>query len=170
MPNPINPKRLKNKATNYLARYASTEEKLTLILLKYTKKKWPEITIEEALKCVKQTVDWCREKGYVNDYDYMIMKVRAGRSKGQSAKQITQKLFQAGLSKSLVSSALRKDENFVEEEFKAALIMAKKKKLGPFSLIPVSDQTERTRQMARLARAGFNYEICKNVFDYLGET
>ena len=115
-------------------------------------------------------MDWCRENGYVNNYDYMVMKVRAGRSRGQSAKQITQKLFQAGLSKSLISSALLEDENFFEKEFKAALIMAKKKKIGPFSLIPVTDQTERTRQMARLARAGFNYEICKNVFDYLGET
>ena len=91
MPNPINPKRLKNKATNYLARYASTEEKLTLILLKYTKKKWPEITIEEALKCVKQTVDWCRENGYVNDYDYMIMKVKKGRKKVKMSKVLNLK-------------------------------------------------------------------------------
>ena len=166
----INPKRLKNKATHYLAKYASTEKKLTRILLKFSNKKWPEIENAETLEYIKNTVDWCRERGYVNDYEYMVMKISSGRSKGQSTKQIVQKLLRAGLSKSLISSELKEDENSYENEFKAALIMAKKKRIGPFSLHPITDQREKARQMRRLARAGFNYEICKNVFDYLGET
>ncbi len=166
----INPKRLKNKATHYLSRYASTEEKLTQILLKFSNRKWPESTNEEILKNIKETVKWCREKGYVNDYEYMAMKIRSGRLKGHSARQIERNLLIAGLSKSLVSSELKKEEKSFEKEFKAALIMAEKKRIGPFSHHPVTDQTERARQMARLARAGYSYEICKNVFDYLGET
>ena len=98
------------------------------------------------------------------------MKIRSGRLKGESAKQITKKLLNAGLSKSLIFRTLKEDENFFETEFEAALTMARKKRIGPFAQNPITNQVERNRQMARLARAGFNYEICKNVFDYLDET
>ena len=170
MPQVIISKKLKNKAMHYLSRYASTEKKLTQLLLKFAGKKLPEITIDEAQNYIKETIDWCRKNGYVNDYDYIVVKIRNGRSKGHSTRQIAQKLFHAGLSKSLVSKALKGDENSFEKEFEAALIAAKKKRIGPFSHCPITDQVERTRQMGQLARAGFNYEICKNVFDYLDET
>ena len=159
-------KNLKNKALNYLSKYASTEEKLRQILAKYCKRKWPQATIQDSAKHIKETVKWCSENGYVNDYDYMIMKINSGRLKGQSATLLKQKLLQAGLSKNIVFKAFAEDENHLENEFKAALVMAKKKQIGPFSLKPTNDKSERRRQLARLARAGFNYEICKNVFDY----
>mgnify|MGYP000500939292 CR=1 FL=1 len=159
-------KNLKNKALNYLSKYASTEEKLRQILAKYCKRKWPQATIQDSSENIKATVQWCSNNGYVNDYDYMIMKINSGRLKGQSATLIKQKLLQAGLSKNIVLKAFTEDENHFENEFKAALVMAKKKRIGPFSVKPNSDDAERRRQMARLARAGFNYEICKNVFDY----
>ena len=127
MPQVIISKKLKNKAMHYLSRYASTEKKLTQILLKFAGKKLPEITIDEAQNYIKETIDWCRKNGYVNDYDYIVVKIRNGRSKGHSTRQIAQKLFHAGLSKSLVSKALKGDENSFEKEFEAALIAAKKK-------------------------------------------
>ena len=159
-------KNLKNKALNYLGKYASTEEKLRKILAKYCKRKWPEATIQDSAEHINETVKWCSKNGYVNDYDYMIMKINSGRLKGQSATLLKQKLLQAGLSKNIVFKAFAEDENHLENEFKAALVMAKKKQIGPFSLNPTNDKSERRRQLARLARAGFNYEICKNVFDY----
>tara|TARA_B100000900_G_scaffold324203_1_gene283816 strand:- start:29 stop:604 length:576 start_codon:yes stop_codon:yes gene_type:complete len=160
------PKNLKNKALNYLSKYASTEEKLRQILAKYCKRKWPQATIQDSAEHIKETVKWCTKNGYVNDYDYMIMKINSGRLKGQSATLIKQKLLQAGLTKNIVLKAFTEDENHFENEFKAALVLAKKKRIGPFSLKPTNDKSERRRQIARLARAGFNYEICKNVFDY----
>ena len=159
-------KNLMNKALNYLSKYASTEEKLRQTLAKYCKRKWPQATSQDSEEHIKETVKWCSKNGYVNDYDYMIMKINSGRLKGQSATLIKQKLLQAGLSKNIVLKAFKEDENHFENEFKAALIMAKKKRIGPFSLKPIDDKSERRRQIARLVRAGFNYEICKNVFDY----
>ena len=170
MPESIHLKKLKNKAIHYLARFSSTEKKLTQILLNFTKKRCPEIELDEALKYIEETVVWCRENGYVNDYQYLVMKIRTGRLKGESAKQITKKLLNAGLPKSLIFKTLNGDENFFENEFEAALTMARKKRIGPFAHNPITNQIERNRQMARLARSGFNYEICKNVFDYLDET
>ena len=72
MPGSIYPKKLKNKAINYLARFSSTEKKLTQILLKFTKKKCPEIELNEALKYINETVVWCRENGYVDNYEYLV--------------------------------------------------------------------------------------------------
>lgn len=166
----INPNRLKNKATHYLGRYASTEHKLTQILLKFAQRKWPEITQEEALIHIVDTVKWCREYGFVNDADYLQMKLRSGRQKGQSALQIKQKLFQAGLTQEMVATAFMGNENMKEEELQAAFTLARKKRIGPFSASKITEPAEKTKQIARLARAGFSYDICKKIFDYLDES
>ena len=163
-------KRLKNKAAGYLGRYASTERKLTQVLIKFIKRKWPEISIDDAKDEIQETVKWCREYGFVNDASYVLMKVKSGRAKGYSAKQIKQKLALAGISSEEVLAAFSDVEDNSDTEFQAALTMARKKRIGPYARSPITDHEERTRQMARLARAGYSYEICKNVFDYLGES
>ena len=162
-------KRLKNKAAHYLGRYASTERKLKQVLIKFIKRKWPEISIDNAKDEIQETVNWCREYGFVNDAGYALMKIKSGRAKGYSAKQIKQKLAQAGISSQQVLAAFSEVEDTSDTEFQAALTMARKKRIGPYARAPIIDHKERTRQMARLARAGYSYEICKNVFDYLGE-
>ena len=96
MPESIKLNKLKNKAIHYLARFSSTEKKLTQILLNFTKKRCPEIELDEASKHIEETVVWCRENGYVNDYQYLVTKIRTRRLKGESAKQITKKLLNAG--------------------------------------------------------------------------
>tara|TARA_B100000989_G_scaffold288076_1_gene258417 strand:- start:46 stop:609 length:564 start_codon:yes stop_codon:yes gene_type:complete len=163
-------RRLKNKAVHYLGRYASTEKKLTQVLTKFVKKKWPEVPIDEAGHKIQETVKWCREYGFVNDAGYAIIKVKSGRSKGYSAKQIKQRLTLAGISSQKVLAAFSEVEDTSDIEFQAALTMARKKRIGPYALSPVIGHEERTRQMSRLARAGYSYEICKNVFHYSEES
>ena len=163
-------KRLKNKAAHYLGRYASTEKKLTQVLIKFIKKKWPEVSIDDVSDEIQETVKWCREHGFVNNAGYALMKVKSGRAKGYSAKQIKQKLTLAGISSREVLAAFINVEETSDTEFQAAIIMARKKRLGPYARSPIIDHEQRIRQMARLARAGYSYEICKNVFDYLGES
>ncbi|MEK9597993.1 MAG: regulatory protein RecX, partial [Alphaproteobacteria bacterium] len=126
--------------------------------------------IDDAKDEIQETVNWCREYGFVNDAGYALMKVKSGRAKGYSAKQIKQKLAQAGISSQQVLEAFSKVGDTSDTEFQAALTMARKKRIGPYARTPIIDHEERTRQMARLARAGYSYEICKNVFDYLGES
>ena len=163
-------KRLKNKAAHYLGRYSSTERKLNQVLIKFIKRKWPEISIDDAKDEIQETVKWCREYGFVNDSGYALMKVKSCRGKGYSAKQIKLKLAQAGISSQQALAAFSEVEDTSDTEFQAALTMARKKRIGPYARTPIIDHEERTRQMARLARAGYSYEICKNVFDYLGES
>ena len=165
----VNLKRLKNKAVHYLGRYASTERKLVQVLIKFVKRKWPEISIDDVKEEIKETVEWCREYGFVNDADYALMKVKSGRAKGHSAKQIKQKLSYAGISSEEVLIAFRETKDTGDTEFQAALTAAQKKQIGPFARVPIIKPEERKRQMARLARAGYSYEICKNVFEYSGE-
>ena len=165
----VSPRRLRNKALHYLGRYASTEYRLKQVLVKFIKKKWPKIPINDSLDHIQETVNWCKECKFLNDAEYAFMKVKSGRAKGYSTKQIKKRLALAGLSTELVESAFNEAENTVEAEFQAALTLAKKKRIGPYATSPISDPKERMRQMARLARAGYSYKICKNVFDYLEE-
>ena len=94
----INSKRLRNKAIHYLGRFASTEHKLADVLSKFVKRKYPDIPASKASEPIAETVAWCREYGFVNNAQFAEMKVKSGRRKGQSAKQLKQKLFQSGLS------------------------------------------------------------------------
>ena len=58
-------KNLMNKALNYLSKYASTEEKLTQILVKYCKRKRPQATIQVSSEHIKETVKWCSKNGVI---------------------------------------------------------------------------------------------------------
>ena len=166
----VSAKRLRNKAVHYLGQYASTERKLEQILVNFVKKKWPKISIDDAINHIEETVKWCREYGFVNDAEYAIMKIRSGRAKGYSTKQIKKRLVLAGLTEKVISCAFNETENSIQAEFEAALKMAKKKRIGPYAKSPIMDHENQIRQMARLARAGFSYEVCKNVFDYSEES
>ena len=51
-----------------------------------------------------------------------------------------------------------------EREWQAALALARRRRLGPFR--PAADRAEhRTRDLAALARAGFNYDLARKVID-----
>ena len=142
--------RLKNIALFYLERYDASSAKLTDVLKRRVKKfKMQELDIpKETNTWIQQIVQECQNLGYIDDKRYAEHQVNLLSSQGKSARFIVQKLKTAGIDDDLIQSFLDKDD-----DLERAKIFAHKKRLG----------TDYQKDLAKLARAGFSYEIAKQV-------
>jgi regulatory protein len=77
------------------------------------------------------------------------------------------KLKQAGVSEESIKAAM--DNIYAEDEdaeFNAAIIFAKKKKLGPFVAENKNvDEKEYLKTLAKFARAGFSFKVAKKIME-----
>ncbi len=121
--------------------------------------------------------------GLINDALYSKGLASSLRRRGASTNGIVQKLRHKGLEPDDIHIALSDIDERIEESgqhadidldslgganFVAALTLARKKRIGPFSKTPPpDDQAEaahhRDKQMAKLARQGFSYDIVQRV-------
>jgi len=173
--------RLMNKALHYLSRYASTEAKLEEVLRRFADRKMGDDAPRPAAPAdlepaLAETIAECVRLGYVNDTAYAEMKWRRGRSAGKSRQMISQSLRQAGIDKEIIEETARTEQHLIPHdenshyhpELQAALLTARKKRIGPYRRIDPLPEERRAlmaKEMARLARAGFGFDICKQIFD-----
>lgn len=152
MTRPITYKRLKNIALFYLERYDTTAEKLKTVLLRRIQKNIPqdEPIPAEVYQWIQQIVSDCQNFGYVNDSRYAGNLVRHLTEQGKSTRFIRQKLSMAGVDEQIIQAVLTSCN-----DYESAQIFARKRRLG----------TDYQKDMAKLARAGFSYEIAKKVLN-----
>lgn len=94
-----------------------------------------------------------QEAGLLDDERFTQAKVATLRRKGTSKRMIQAKLAQKGLSHELITQQIEQHET---DELDAARIFAQRKKLG-YATTP----DEQKKELAKLARAGFSYEVCQ---------
>jgi regulatory protein len=155
-------KRLENKALHYLGRYASTEARLRQVLGRFAQRKMAEEEPNRMTALIDQMVEDCRAKGYVNDKSFAEQKTASLRRGGASRLQIKRKLYERGVDRRVIDVAIAQhdDDQEHDPEVQAALIYARKRRLGPYRKPPIG-QTEmkdgwQERHYASLARAGFS--------------
>ena len=159
----------------YLARYAASEASLRRVLENRIQRtllyKAQNPADEENLRVLRIKIDRIVEKhkkiGVLNDANYAEMKVKSLRRQGRSGRVIAQKLYAKGIAKSLIDSTLqdmRGEDSLEDSELKAARILAKKKKMGPFRK-GASDDRLRRKEFSALARAGFSSSIARRVLE-----
>ncbi len=138
---PITAKYLQNAAMFYLERYPSTAEGL------------------------RRFVD----SGVVDDKAFAQTKARALHRRGTSTRLTRQKLKLAGIDGDTLDKAMAGlDEELhtdpARREWRAAVALARRRRLGPFR--PAKDRKgTRARDLAAMARAGFDYDVAKKVID-----
>ena len=151
MTRPLTQKRLKNIALFYLEHYEATASKLKSVLLRRAQKSLlGEPVPTEVHKWVQQIVADCQNLGYVNDMRYADNLVRRLSEQGKSTRFIQQKLGAAGIDEQLIQTVLTPCD-----DYESAQIFARKKHLG----------SDYKKDMAKLARAGFSYEIAKKILN-----
>ena len=154
---------LHEAALAYLARYAATEAGLRRVLERRIDR-WarradgdPE-AIATARAAVPDVVARLIAAGAVNDAAYAESRahslVRAGRSRRAVALHLAAK----GVDPSVAQRALPSDE---ATELAAALVLARKRRIGPFRLGGAPDQAGRMRELGMLARAGFPQAVAR---------
>ena len=102
--------------------------------------------------------------GVLNDAAYAEMKTAAFRRAGRSARALRPRLQNIGITPALADRALdlNEDEDEGDAELKAALALARRRKLGPFRKKDASPDQAR-KDLATLARAGFSFDIARQV-------
>ena len=145
----ITPQRLKNIALYYLDRFDASSEKLKSVLMRRIQKATlagDEVPLE-AKKWVDEVVVDMQRLGYVNDRRFCENKMHQYLNAGKSNRYIVGKLCEAGIDSDMIQSFLPDDE------LAQARIFVHKKHLGD----------DYQKDLAKLARAGFSYDIAQKV-------
>jgi regulatory protein len=168
---PITAKYLQNAAAFYLERYPSTAEGLRRVLNRRVRK--AEMLEAPVMENVKQAIDAIVAKfvaaGVIDDKAFAQTKARALHRRGTSTKLTRQKLKVAGVDGTTLDQAMvALDEELHtdprQREWRAAAALARRRRLGPYRL-PKERKDNRARDLAAMARAGFDYDVAQKVID-----
>ena len=167
---PITAKYLQNAATFYLERYPSTAEGLRRVLNRRVAR--ARMLEAPVMENVKQAIDTIVAKfvdaGVIDDQAFAQTKARALHRRGTSTRLTRQKLSFAGVDGDTLDKAMEGldqelDTDPKQREWQAAVALARRRRLGPFRR---KDRKEhRDRDLAAMARGGFEYQLAKKVID-----
>ncbi|RKG73141.1 regulatory protein RecX [Corallococcus terminator] len=165
-PRKVSARYLENAALHYLKRYAATVSQLKRVLMRRVDRsvKFHGGDRAEAVGWVEALTQKLIRNNLINDGAYAETKAHSLRASGRSARVITQKLRMKGVAQELVQQKVAEATQDVSEDA-AALIWARKKRLGPFRRDASTRADNRQRDLAALARAGFSFTIAKRVID-----
>ncbi|MDR3449648.1 MAG: regulatory protein RecX [Alphaproteobacteria bacterium] len=162
---------LANIALYYLARFAASEASLRRVLqnrLRRAAMRLPDFAADKEAQtrlreAIEKIIEGHIKSGAVNDAAFAETKVRSLRRQGRSRRMIAQKLAVKGIQGDVLQAAFDQHEeggDAEEIELKAALALARRRKLGPFRKVP-ADEDRRRKDFAALARAGFSMGIVR---------
>ena len=163
LPPPVPDKaRLRDAALRHLARYATTRAGLLRVLARRIDR-WARATAAEAepvavLHALAATVVAdLAQAGLVNDAEFAAARARSLARAGRSRRAVSAHLAQRGVDAPTRDAAM--DDN-PDVELAAALLLARKRRLGPFAPAPM-DPAARLRALGVLARAGFSQDTAR---------
>ena len=148
-------------AINYLSKYSSSKANLEIIL----NKKIRRLKIEKKDKfflynSIEKIISDLEKNNLINDYNYISSKFDLFFHQGKSRIFIKSFFQQKRIEKDVIDKAFEKfEKNNSNWETESAKIFAKKKRL--------SNEKDKEKNLSRLARAGFNFEISKKILEDL---
>jgi len=163
--------RLRAVALWYLERYGGTRARVDQLLQRRIFKAEETHGVQGQAQAWKgQVLDELERLGLINDQAFAEARVRKGLRQGRSQRHMAQDLARAGVGKEVVEAAMGSQvENPAEAELHAARAYARQRRLGAYSrqdseVFLLSDQerlAQERKDLARLGRRGFSYEIAR---------
>ena len=153
-----NKEKLLKYAIYYLSKYSSSKKNLEYILKKKIRRISDEKKIRFQLyKEIKIIIDKLEQLKLINDTIYAESKIHALLNQVKSKNYIKQYLIRKGVSSEVadeqISLFYEKNQNLEKEN---ALKFAKKRNL-------LKDNKDYEKKLSKMARAGFSYEISKEI-------
>ena len=153
-----NKEKLLKYAIYYLSKYSSSKKNLEYILKKKIRRISDEKKIRFQLyKEIKIIIDKLEQLKLINDAIYAESKINSLLNQVKSKNYIKQYLIRKGVSGEVadeqISLFYEKNQNLEKEN---ALKFAKKRNL-------TNDKKDYEKKLAKMARAGFSYEISKEI-------
>ncbi|QOV93407.1 MULTISPECIES: regulatory protein RecX [Novosphingobium] len=155
-PRPLDAARLDEMALAYVARFATSAGKLSDYLRRKLRERGWEGEGEADLHAI---VSRFVELGYVDDAGFARGKAQSLLRRGYGARRIEQALGAAGIAEPLREEARGSDA----ERRRAALVMARKRRFGPFGGGSGLDPALREKQVAAMLRAGHPLAYAREV-------
>lgn len=155
---------LKKYAVNYISKYNSSKSNLEKIL----KNKIRRINLEKKEKfilynSIGSILKELELKNIINDETYSESKIYNFYIQGKSKYFIKNYLINKGIKKELFDEVLKNFENnYPDWEIESAKTFARKKRLGTLENCNLDNKK---KDLAKMARAGFNYDIIKNILE-----
>ncbi|MCM1323677.1 MAG: recombination regulator RecX [Acetobacter sp.] len=157
--------RLRNIALYYLERFETSEDNLRAVLRRRIDKYAffdKEYNPAEAYGWVNEVVEECAKHNFVNDERFAGFKINSYLNAGKPRRYIEQKLKAKGIDEKTIADLF---ENIDYSELETALNFAKKKKIGRFRADEETRVANRQKDLGTLVRAGFDFEIAKEVLE-----
>jgi regulatory protein len=167
VPKKITERSLKNVALYYLQRYASSSANLKSVLMRRVHRSSAHhgSSVDEGEILVDGVIARLQELGLLNDAAFAEAQAISLHRRGNSRRAIKMKLFQKGLGGNDIDAALHAlEEEFENAEFIAAAALARRRRLGPYRDNEVRKELYE-KDLTALARAGFSYDIAKQVVE-----
>jgi regulatory protein len=157
---------LRRAAMNYLERYATSERNLERVLARKLARRVREDAerwgLEEATaeRLVGEAVASLRTLGLLDDAAYADLKAASGRRKGHSGRRIAATMAAKGIDRDTAAAAVGDDAH---AELRAAVVFARRRRVGPFAAEPSTTPEQRRREAGVLARQGFGGDVTRRV-------
>lgn len=157
--------RLKNIALYYLKRFETTRYGLKVVLKRrvdayaYQDKNFDKLL---AYEWIENLLNDFEEKHYIDDERFAEFKVRDYLAAGKSPRYILGKMKEKGVDEEITLRLLNAQDY---NPYDAAMKLAAKKKIGPFEPDEAKRRERRTKDLAILVRAGFDYDVAIKVLE-----
>ena len=151
-------KKLLKYSVDYLSKFDTSKKNLKDTLKrKIFKLKNNNSEKKILLNSIESIIDKLEKNNFINDNRYLLSKINYLSKSGKSIKYISNYLLKKGIDKQDIENGINKFNNDnLNWEIDSAQLFAKKKKLLD------SDEVYE-KKLAKMARAGFSYEICKKI-------
>lgn len=158
---PLDPPRLEELALAYVARFATSAGKLTQYLKRKLRERgWDGANPPDVPALIERFVD----AGYVDDAGFARGRASSLHRRGYGDRRVEQTLRGAGIAED-VRASVQGDE---AESRRAALVLARKRRFGPFGA-ERPDPAKREKQFAAMLRAGHPLDSVRVLIDAASE-
>jgi len=154
----VDDKKLLKYAIDYLSKYDSSKNNLENVL----KRKILRLNIKnyekgKLINKIESIIIKLEKNKFIDDDRYSSTKILSLSNSGRSKNFIFNYLIKKGVNKTQIQNNLNLMQQDNEDwEFASAKIFVKKKKL-------LEKNESYERKLAKMARAGFSYDICKKI-------
>ena len=156
-------------ALAYLGRYASSAENLRRVLRRRALREARRASTEPDWSAIAPIIDEVLARltraGLIDDTGYAALRAETLHRRGEPARRIRARLSAKGVAADAIDGALGDiKQRDPDADFRAACRFVQRRKLGP--LRPKSDRkAQRTRDLAALGRAGFDYATARRALE-----
>jgi regulatory protein len=165
---------LHQAALTYLARYAATEAGVRRVLTRQVER-WeqtqtdPEAVaqvIVSAREAIEAVIARLVEAGAISDTAFAENRAKSLVRGGRSSRAVQTRLIAKGVAADVAREVATSD---AETELAAALVLVRKRRIGPYRTNEDADAAVRMKEMGLLARAGFSRAIAEQALDMARE-